>query len=254
MFQNNRMASTNKLIAFPNVYNKLVLFFLANLTPWFLFAKNFKIKLHTKKFYIIFDILFVQVIFMSVNKLQLCIALVPILLNVDREGKLSKLKNKIHNIRFARKKATRLLNMIRILRHKIVETRTLRPNKIMYDNLTRMTYNKLVTIIMLSVQDWGNIHTHKNELVTRLLIVPNLTRMTTRMVITRMTTRLESNLVSLPVSVCQASNYQTRQKSSSKVRHAAVCAHKSIIKDIAGGWNVPEAEKRWSILSWRLGS
>ena len=81
---------------------------------------------------------------MSVNKLQLCIALVPILLNVDMEGKLSKLKNKIHNIRFARKKATRLLNMIR---------RDMRPNKIMYDNLTRMTYNKLVTIIMLSVQD-----------------------------------------------------------------------------------------------------
>ena len=116
MFQNNRMASTNKLIAFPNVYNKLVLFFLANLTPCFLFAKNFKIKLHTKKFYIIFDILFVQVIFMSVNKLQLCIALVPILLNVDIcpdiLGKLSKLKNKKQKIRFARKKATRLLNMI----------------------------------------------------------------------------------------------------------------------------------------------
>ena len=90
---------------------------------------------------------------MSVNKVQLRIALVSILLNVDREGKLSKLKKKIHNIRFARKKAKRLLNMIRILRHKIVETSILRPNKIMYDNLTRITYNKLVTIIMLSVQD-----------------------------------------------------------------------------------------------------
>ena len=90
------------------IYNKLVIFFLANLTSCFLFAKNFKIKLHTKKFYIIFDILFVQVIFMSVNKLQLCIALVPILLNVDIcpdiLGKLSKLKNKKHKIRFARKK------------------------------------------------------------------------------------------------------------------------------------------------------
>ena len=81
----------------------------------------------------------------------------PILLNVDvcpdTLGKLSKLNNKKHKIRFARKKATRLVNMIRILRHKIVETRILRPHKIIYDNLTRMTYNMLVTIIMLSVQD-----------------------------------------------------------------------------------------------------
>ena len=55
------------------IYSKLAIFFLVNLTSYFLFAKNFKIKLHTKKFYILFDILFVQVIFMSVNALHWCL-------------------------------------------------------------------------------------------------------------------------------------------------------------------------------------
>ena len=61
-----------------------------------------------------------------------------------------------------------------------------------WDQKARLTINMLVTIIILSVQDWGNIHTHKNESITRILIVPNLTRMTTRMYIT-------TNLVSLPI-------------------------------------------------------